>query len=107
MTESNALFVPDLREHAPLPENGILSRTVHNDERVKVIQFCFAQGQELSAHTAPVPAMLTFLSGEAELTLGEESHSAGPGTFTYMPAKLTHAIRAKTETVMLLTMLKG
>jgi quercetin dioxygenase-like cupin family protein len=105
MTE--ALFLPDLRDHSPLPENGILSRTVHSDDRVKVIQFCFAPGQELSAHSAPVPAMLTFLAGEAELTLGDQTHSAGPGAFAHMPAHLTHAIRAKTETVMLLTMLKS
>ncbi|MBL8234390.1 MAG: hypothetical protein JNL98_38185, partial [Bryobacterales bacterium] len=59
MNESNALFIADLREHAALPENGILSRTLHTDDRVKIIQFCFAPGQELSSHTAQVPAMLT------------------------------------------------
>jgi quercetin dioxygenase-like cupin family protein len=53
------VFHPDLKDHAALPENGILSRTLQNDERTKVIQFCFAPGQELSAHTAPMPAMLS------------------------------------------------
>jgi len=54
----NYVFFDDLRAHAPLPEDGILSRTLHGDERAKVIQFCFAKGQELSAHTAPYPATL-------------------------------------------------
>ena len=60
----NYVFFDDLRAHAPLPEDGILSRTLHGDERTKVIQFCFAKGQELSAHTAPCPALLYFAQGE-------------------------------------------
>jgi len=100
------VFINDLREHAPLPENGILSRTVHNDDRSKVIQFCFAPGTELSAHTAPFPAMLYFAQGEAMVNLGGEARAAAEGTFVHMPAGLEHGITARTEVVMLLVLLK-
>jgi quercetin dioxygenase-like cupin family protein len=101
------IYHEDLGAHAPMPENGILSRTIHNDDRAKVIQFVFAPGQELSAHTAPMPAMLYFVSGEATLKLGPDVREAKAGTFTYMTPKLEHGIQARTETVMLLVMLKN
>jgi quercetin dioxygenase-like cupin family protein len=63
------VYVRDLRQRAKVPENGILTQTLQNDDRTKVILFGFAPGQELSAHTAPYPATLTFLKGDAQLRL--------------------------------------
>jgi len=101
------VFIDDLRAHAPLPEDGILSRTLHSDERANVIQFCFAQGQELSAHTAPFPALLYFAHGQAEVKLGADVRDAAEGAMVYMPPLLEHGVKAKTEVVMLLVMIKG
>lgn len=96
----------DLTAFAQVPENGILSRTLQNDERSKVILFSFAPGQELSAHTAPFPATLYFVQGEASLKLGTDHQEAKAGTFVHMPPLLEHGIQARTEVVMLLTMIK-
>ncbi|QOY91500.1 cupin domain-containing protein [Paludibaculum fermentans] len=101
------IFVNDLKDHSPLPENGILSRTLQNDTRTKVIQFTFAPGQELSAHTAPMPATIYIVSGEATLRLGEDTMEAAEGAFAYMTPLLEHGIQAKSEVVMLLTMIKN
>ena len=90
-----------------VPENGILSRTLYNDESMKVVIFGFATGQELSAHTAPMPATIQILEGEALLTLGDEQVDATAGTFAYMPPFLNHAIVARKPTVMLLSMNKA
>jgi quercetin dioxygenase-like cupin family protein len=100
------IYLENAADHTPLPENGILSRTLQNDEKSKIIQFCFAPGQELSAHTAPFPATLLFVTGAASLKLGDDVKSAQPGTFVYMPPQLVHGIKAETEVVMLLTLLK-
>ena len=99
-------YIEDLATHAPVPENGILSRTIQNDERTKVIVFGFAPGQELSAHTAPFPAMIYIVEGEAELRLGADTRTARAGAFAYMTSHLEHGIHAKTKVVMLLTMVK-
>ena len=88
-----------------ISEDTIVSRTVYQDGQLKAILFGFAPGQELSEHTAARPAILHFLKGEAELTLGQDASSAGPGTWAYMEAHLRHSILAKTEVVMLLLML--
>jgi len=99
-------YVEDLRAAVPIPENGTLSRTVYNDDQVKVIAFGFAEGQELSAHTASTPAMLQFLEGEMEVKLGTEKMTAKPGTFIHMSAMLEHALKAKKPSVMVLYLLK-
>jgi quercetin dioxygenase-like cupin family protein len=89
-----------------VPPDTIVSRTVLENERVKLILFGFAPGQELSEHTASMPAVLHFLRGEAGLTLGADEQTAQPGTVVYMPPRLPHSVRAQTEVVMLLLMLK-
>ena len=102
----NYTHIADLRQHARVPENGILSQTLQSDERSKIVLFGFAAGQELSAHTAPFPAVLTFLQGEATLRLGNDETQAAEGTFVHMPPNLEHGIKAQTPVVVLLTMLK-
>jgi len=104
---STTFISPNLAAEVTVPENGILSRTLYNDDSLKVVIFGFAPGQELTAHTAPMPATIQILSGEATLTLGTEKVEAVPGTFVHMPAFLNHAIVAKTPTTMLLSMVKA
>ena len=99
-------FVEDVEAEVPVPDNGVLSRTLFNDETLKVVAFGFSAGQELSAHTAPMAAVLHFLKGEAELTLGNEKKDVRAGAVVHMAPGLTHGIIAKTPLVMLLLMLK-
>src|SRR5215471_15669233 len=96
----------DLANEVQPPDKGILSRTLFSDDRLKVVLFGFAQGEELSEHTASMPAVLHFLQGEAKLTLGDDTLEAKPGTWVHMPKGLRHSIRAKTPVVMLLLLLK-
>ena len=96
----------DLASEAQVPENGILSRTLHNDDHVKIVIFGFAPGQELSAHTAPMAASLYFVQGEAQLTLGADVEEVKAGALVHMRPQLTHGILARTAVVMLLTMYK-
>jgi quercetin dioxygenase-like cupin family protein len=103
---ANYTYYPSLEAEAQIPENGILSRTLHNDDRVKVVIFGFAAGQELSAHTAPMAASLYFVSGEAQLTLGEDVQEVKAGAYVHMAPQLQHGIVARTPVVMLLTMHK-
>jgi quercetin dioxygenase-like cupin family protein len=98
--------INDLAKEAQPPEKGILSRTLYNDEKMKAVIFGFAQGEELSEHTASMPAILHFLHGEAKLTLGADIVEAKPNTWVHMPTGQRHSIQAKTPVVMLLLLLK-
>jgi quercetin dioxygenase-like cupin family protein len=99
-------LIPSLEAEVVIPENGILSRTLYNDDHVKVVIFGFAPGQELSAHTAPMAASLCFVRGEARLTLGDSVQEVASGAFVHMAPLLQHGILARTAVVMLLTMHK-
>jgi len=99
------LFLDLARETKP-PDKGILSRTLFNDDRLKVVLFGFGQGEELSEHTASMPAILHFLQGEAKLTLGDDTLETRPGTWVHMPTGLRHSIQARTPVVMLLLLMK-
>ena len=95
-------FLANLQQEFALPENGILSRVLHKDEYVNVTLFGFSAGEELSLHSAPTPAALYFLEGEAEAQLGDDKVVAQPGSFVYMPPMLAHGIAATTALRMLL-----
>ena len=100
-------IIENLAALAPeIPKDSIVSRTFHEDGHLKVILFGFAEGQELSEHTASQPAMLQFLTGEATLILGEDEYLAQEGTWVHMPARLPHSVHAKSQTLMLLTLYK-
>jgi quercetin dioxygenase-like cupin family protein len=100
-------ITPELIKEIDVPLRGILSRTLYNDDDVKVVLFGFSAGHELSAHTAPMPASLYFLEGEADLTLGTDTQTVKAGAFAQMAPHLPHSVLAKTPVVMLLIMMKG
>lgn len=96
----------DLAQEAEPPTDGILSRTIFQDEQLKAVAFGFGAGQELSEHTAAKTAILYFVKGEATVGLGDDVREAGPGTWVHMPAHLKHSIKARTPMVMLLVLLQ-
>jgi len=99
-------YIANLASMLPdIPADTIVSRTFYGDDGIKGIVFGFAAGQELSEHTASRPAILHVLSGEAQLTLGEEKFAAGPGTWIHMQARLAHSVLAQTPVVLLLLLL--
>jgi quercetin dioxygenase-like cupin family protein len=99
-------YLADLAKEMSPPEDGTLSRTIHQDDSLKTVLFGFGAGQELSEHTASTAAVMHFLQGEADVTLGEDAMTAGAGTWIHMAPQLPHSIRAKTPVVMLLFLLK-
>jgi quercetin dioxygenase-like cupin family protein len=105
MTTAYTYFL-DLAKEVQPPDKGILSRTLFADDRLKVVLFGFGQGEELSEHTASMPAVLHFVQGEAKLTLDDDTLDAKPGTWVHMPAGLRHSIQAQTPVVMLLLLVK-
>lgn len=103
----NPATIRHLTEQVSIPDDGTISRTIYQDETIKAVLFGFAAGQELSEHTAAMPAILHIVQGEARITLGTEVIEATPNTWVHMPAHLPHSIQARTPVIMLLLLLKG
>jgi quercetin dioxygenase-like cupin family protein len=104
--EATAITVyPDLLAETSVPQRGILSQTLSNADGVELVLFAFAPGEALSEHTSSRPAIIHILSGEGDLTVGDEAHAARPGTWVRMPAACRHSITARTPLVMALYLL--
>ena len=101
-------FLQNLSELTPtIQPDSIVSKSVANSDSLKAILFGFAAGQELSEHTAAMPAILHFLQGTAVLTLGADTMNVTEGSWVEMEPNLPHSIVAETDVVMLLIMLKN
>lgn len=102
----NAFVCPDLLSQAPVPEKGILSRTIHDDASLRLVVLSFSAGHELSPHTTPKPVTIHLLQGSARILLGTETHVLEGGALVRMPAGLEHGVTALTPMTLLLAMEK-
>jgi quercetin dioxygenase-like cupin family protein len=106
MSDDTTVFT-DIADEVEIPPDGTLSRVLYKDDRLRLVVFAFDAGQELTEHTASIPAVVQVVRGRFAITLGAESVEAVPGTWIRMPANLRHSVRALEPSVMLLTMLPG
>ncbi len=101
----NYIAIDDLRKTIEIPNDGTLSRTIHQDERAKIVLFGLAGGQEMSRHTAASAAMVEILQGQVRFTLDGEEKELSTGSWVFMEANLPHAVYARSDAIMLLTLL--
>jgi quercetin dioxygenase-like cupin family protein len=106
MTQNYVKFDDLVKTIDSIPTESIVSRTLYKrEDNFKSIVFAFAPGQELSEHTASVPAVIQILQGECTVTLGPDSFEAKAGFWAHMQPNLKHSVLAKTPVLMLLLML--
>jgi len=97
----------DIAAEVEIPDDGTLSRVVYRDDTLRVVVFAFDAGQELTEHTASVPAVIQVLRGRLAITATGISSEFGPGAWIHLPAGDPHTVRATEPSVMLLTLVKG
>lgn len=85
----------------------VSSRMVINNSAGSVTVFSFADGEEISEHTAPYDAMVTILEGECSVRLSGEIYLMKAGEMIIFPANEPHAVSAVTKFKMMLVMIKG
>lgn len=104
--EASFKHIPDLASLIEITQDSTLSRTLHATDYLKAVLFGFDAGQELSEHTASMPAVIHIVQGEARLILGGEIREVKAGAWVYMDAHLSHGVYAITPLTMLLLLLK-
>lgn len=98
--------IADLEAELEIPKDGTLSRVLYKDENIRLVLFGFDTDQELTEHTAALPAILQVISGRAEIGLGDQNVTAKPGTWIHMAAHQPHSVVALEPTVLLLTLVR-
>ena len=105
--ESPASVFVDVAAEVEIPEEGTLTRVLYRDDQIRVVVFAFDEAQELTDHTAAVPALVQVVSGRIRLDMDGDPVELGPGSWVRMDANLTHAVLALEPSVMLLTLLRS
>ena len=84
--------------------DAIVSRTLVKTPELRVVQFHFDAGQELTEHTSPHRALVQILTGACEFKLGATWRALVAGDLVHMPPLLPHAVRATVPMSFLLTL---
>ncbi len=98
--------VHDLLAPVATPRDGIVSRTIHDDAACRVVLFSFAEGQELSDHTAAMPVTLQVVAGDAVIGVAGRTADAPAGSWLHLEARTPHSVLARSPLTLLLTMIK-
>lgn len=105
-TEFETSKKANLAALADYAKEAVVSKTLIKKDTGTVTLFAFDAGQGLSEHTAPFDAMVQVVDGEAAVYIDGKEHVVGKGEFIIMPANIPHALEAKRQFKMLLTMIK-
>lgn len=68
----------------------------------KAVSIAIPAGQQLADHTAPSPALLFMIEGQARFSTGTEQIELKPGSVVHIPPAVAHRIDAATDSHFLL-----
>ena len=81
----------------------IVSTTLAQNKAVSLTLFAFSKGEEISTHDSTGDAMVHVIDGVGQFTVDGAEHICKAGDVLVMPAKKPHAVFAKEDFKMLLT----
>ena len=105
MTDQTLLS--DLTNSLEIPDEGVLSKVLYRDDRIRVVGFAFDTGQELTEHTAAVPVVIQVVSGRFRFTVGGTTSEIGPDAWMHLGASVPHSVVAAEPSRLLLTLLSA
>ena len=103
---ATSTVIESLTGELEIPKDGTLSRVLYKDDDIRLVLFGFDTDQELTEHTAALPAIVQVITGRAKIGLGDREVTADPGTWIHMQAHQAHSVLALEPTVLLLTLLR-
>lgn len=92
-----------LAEQVAVQEGQVVSKTLAQNEYVSITVFAFSKGEEIGTHDSSGDAMVTVLEGEGQFTIDGVNYFCKAGETIVMPAQKPHAVYAKENFKMLLT----
>ena len=92
-----------LKDQVTYQEGQVVSKTLAQNEHVSVTLFSFDKGEEISTHDSIGDAMVHVIDGIGQFTVDGAEHICKAGDVLVMPAKKPHAVFAKEDFKMLLT----
>jgi quercetin dioxygenase-like cupin family protein len=104
--ECEQAWVGDLNELVQFADRGIVSKTLVDCPKVKLILFGMKTGQTISGHSAGMPATIHVLGGAGTIQIGDTEYEGRPGSLYYLPAGMYHALTSTDDLVFLLDLFR-
>jgi len=98
--------VIDLKEIITVEEQQVSSLTLVQRPDLALTLLSLDKGSSIGGHSSPGDAMVNILSGQAEITIGENQYTVQAGESIVMPANIPHALYAAEAFQMLLIVVK-
>jgi quercetin dioxygenase-like cupin family protein len=102
---TNQTLLSEVTTSLEIPGEGVLSKVLYRDDKIRVVGFAFDTGQELTEHTAAVPVVIQVVSGRFEFTVGDQTTEIGPDSWMHLKASVPHSVIAIEPSRLLLTLL--
>ncbi|MEX2549873.1 MAG: cupin domain-containing protein [Nitriliruptoraceae bacterium] len=104
---TDPVIVSGLIEDLPISTAATTSRSLVDNDRVRVVAFTFDTGEELTEHTAAMPVVVQLISGAMRFTVAGGTHHLTPGDCLYLPPREPHSLEALEPCRLSLVMLRG
>jgi quercetin dioxygenase-like cupin family protein len=101
------LVVSDLAKALPVTASSTTSRSLVDNDRVRVVAFTFDTGEELTEHTAAMPVVVQLITGAMRFEVAGEAHHLAAGDCVYLPARQPHSLEALEPSLMTLVMVRS
>ena len=92
-----------MAEQVDYQDGQIISRTLVQNSKLSMTLFAFEKDEEISTHDSIGDAMVHVIDGVGQFTVDGAEHICKAGDVLVMPAKKPHAVFAKEDFKMLLT----
>lgn len=100
--------ITNLKDEMPVTKGAIASRPLLDlPGSTKLVLFAMDEGQEISAHTTPFPALVHLLDGAISVMVDNVWTDLAPGDQKALPKGVPHGVRATAPSHWLLTMRRG
>ena len=97
----------DVINVAPLGDqlNGTVSTSLIKTDRIQLLHLVLSPHQDQPQHHVDDECTIQCLEGEVEVVMGGGVRHLRPGNVIVLPGKERHALRARTEAAVLVTLL--
>ena len=92
-----------LKDEVSYQKGQVVSKTLAQNDALSVTLFAFDKDEEISTHDSIGDAMVHVIDGVGQFTVDGAEHICKAGDVLVMPAKKPHAVFAKEDFKMLLT----
>lgn len=101
-----SLVVSGLADDLPITTAATTSRSLVDNDRVRVVAFSLDTGEQLTEHTATMPVVVQLIAGAMRFDLAGQSHQLRAGDCVYLAANEPHSLEALEPSRLSLVMIR-